>query len=148
MGLLDFLFGGGEPDRPNFQPMQWPKKRPTETHPLGAQHISDDGAFGQHVVGESRYQHILEEICGGRTAEGADFLTTATLVPEPDNPYDANAVRVDVDGVAVGYLDRPTAKRYHETHSGSVICPAVVRGGWDRGEDDRGSFGVWLDARF
>jgi len=33
-------------------------------------------------------------------------LLKAMLVREPDNPYDANAVRVDVNGVKVGYVPR------------------------------------------
>lgn len=28
------------------------------------------------------------------------------LIPEPDNPYDKNAVRVDMDGLTVGYIKK------------------------------------------
>lgn len=31
---------------------------------------------------------------------------TATLVPEPENPNDPNAVRVDINGMTVGYIGR------------------------------------------
>jgi hypothetical protein len=31
------------------------------------------------------------------------------LVPEPRNQHDANAVRVDIDQMPVGYLTKPTA---------------------------------------
>lgn len=32
-------------------------------------------------------------------------------MPEPRNPHDANAMRVDVDQMQVGYLTRPDAAR-------------------------------------
>jgi len=64
---------------------------------------------------------------------------TAVLVPEPKNPHDGNAVRVDVlvDGqsLKVGYLSRENAKSY-QLHlvelqrQGKVgMCPARVTGG-------------------
>jgi hypothetical protein len=31
---------------------------------------------------------------------------TLTLVPEPDNQYDAHAIRVDADGVDIGYIPK------------------------------------------
>ncbi len=34
-----------------------------------------------------------------------------TLVRDPGNPYDSNAVRVDVDGEHLGHIDRRTAER-------------------------------------
>jgi hypothetical protein len=34
--------------------------------------------------------------------------STATLVPEPHNPHDSNAVRVDVAGEHIGYVPKGT----------------------------------------
>ncbi|SRR6266568_181651 len=52
------------------------------------------------VVGESFYQEALERVGGGRCSQGPRFrLITATLVREPHNRYDANAVRVDAGGL-------------------------------------------------
>ena len=62
------------------------------------------------VVGESHYQDALEEICGGRTKYDVYKRVKATLIPEDDNPVDPLAVRVEIEGRTVGYLN----KRKHD----------------------------------
>lgn len=103
------------------------------------------------VVGESHYQDALHEICGGRTSDGADHLCTASLVPEPDNIYDENAVAVVIDGQKVGHLAKPMARGlqpvllwWHSTKGSPLTCPARIVGGWRRG-DDVGNFGVRIE---
>lgn len=44
---------------------------------------------------------------------GAEIRLAAALVPDPTNPYDKRAVAVFVDGLHVGYMERPDAARYH-----------------------------------
>jgi hypothetical protein len=90
------------------------------------------------VVGESNYQRALAEAAGGRAA-GPDFEdqvpVQAVLVPEPDNQYDSNAVRVDIRGHTVGYLARETALAYQPVlgwlrRRGELgWCPARIAGG-------------------
>jgi hypothetical protein len=72
--------------------------------------------------------------------------------PEPDNPYDADAVRVmsaDGDGL-FGYLSRDRAKQYKrvltrcEEAKLTVTCAAVLRGG----VGDAPNLGIWLDLAF
>lgn len=86
------------------------------------------------VVGESSYQDTLRTL---------PTIFTAMLVPQPDNPYDRNAVAViTTDGRIVGYLARDVAKSYHARlvrHSDSVTCPAKLIGGGAK------SIGVVLD---
>jgi len=65
----------------------------------------------------------------------------AHLVPEPDNPFDANAISVRINGNVVGYLERPVAAEYRQvihriTASGAVATTrasvwAVRRKEWD-----------------
>ena len=106
------------------------------------------GAFAVPVVGESHHQTDIEGICGGRTEAGVEHPCEALLIPEHDNRYDSHAVRVEIDGLKVGYLARPDAKDFrHKYGSSPMSCAAVVRGGWDRGGDDQGHFGVYLDLR-
>lgn len=63
------------------------------------------------IAGTSYYQDELEVIAGGRSFAGTRRrLLTVTLIREPDNPYDENAVRVDAAGVAVGHLPRGTRR--------------------------------------
>lgn len=103
------------------------------------------------VVGEARYQVHLESCSGGRTETGARMpLVTAELIAEPDNPYDRNAIRVDVGGGCVGYIAREETGRFHpvlrslSAEGRRATCRAWLTGGWDRGGDDRGNFGIVL----
>lgn len=109
------------------------------------------GSFANDIVGESYYQRWIERVVGGRTRESARFETTAVLVPEDDNRHDENAVRVDIAGGTVGHLSREIAPIYRVWllvtygHVQPATCPALIVGGWDRGEGDFGYFGVKLD---
>lgn len=113
--------------------------------------LGGPGTYSLNVVGESNYQAGLEWICGGRSARGADKAAEATLTLEDDNPADAQAVRVDIRGRTVGYLDRQKARafRKHLSICGlrgeTFYCEAKIVGGWDNGGGDVGHFGVRLD---
>ena len=102
------------------------------------------------VVGEASYQPVFEAICGGKCESGYDLAVVAALVPEPTNPYDKNAVMVQVNGASVGYLSRADAIAYGPVvakagrHS-AVLAHARIVGGWKRGKRDEGHFGIWLD---
>lgn len=97
------------------------------------------------VVGESHYQRELEEIAGGRTEDGVDLSVDAELVPQDDNPHDQNAVAVQVNGTIVGFLPREQAAAYRCAGRGREKHGARIVGGWYRGRDDRGHFGVKLE---
>lgn len=112
--------------------------------------VPQDGRY-LDVVGESRCQSVLEVAAEGRSVDGArqpDHI--GVLLPEPTNVYDANAVRVFLPAGRVGYLSRDDAVRYRATIDelaarGQVLAArASITGGWDRGDGDRGSFGVVL----
>jgi hypothetical protein len=112
--------------------------------------VIGDGDFEMNVVGESHHQDEIEKLAGGRTKTSAHVECVATLIPEPDNPHDPNAVLVEVNGAIVGYLSRDIAPLFNaalaRTGCGSATCAAVIVGGWSRGKSDRGSFGVKLNA--
>jgi hypothetical protein len=114
--------------------------------------LAGDGGFGFEVVGEAHCQEALEDICGGRTESGVEHECVALLVHDNGNEYDANAVAIFVGGLRVGYLPRTVAKRYRESmcslnpRRAAVGCRAIIRGGWDRGGDDVGHFGIALDV--
>lgn len=103
------------------------------------------------AVGESYYQDALARVCGGKTYDGHQHPCIATLVPEPHNPYDRNAVGIYVDGQKVGHLSRSDAAAYQPllarlANDGVVgTCTAMIVGGWDRGAGDEGHFGIRLD---
>lgn len=108
------------------------------------------GEFPLACVGESHYQAAFERSCGGRTEDGESRDVVAVLVLDDENPYDSDAVRVEVQGHVVGYLSRQDARAYRELLSAancsdSLECLGVIRGGWDRGPRDRGHYGIYLD---
>ena len=113
--------------------------------------VPGPGDFGIEVVGESSYQEALSHICGGRTESGHDLTTDALLIPEDDNPVDEKAIRVDIAGRCVGYISREHARQLRRKmrEEGVQKCALRVkvriRGGWDRGADDVGLFGVTVD---
>jgi hypothetical protein len=77
-----------------------------------------DGYDTLEVVGESHYQDALWRIVGGLRGDPIRFDTQAVLVPEPDNPYDQNAIQVRIDGAPVGYLSR---------HDAAIYLPGLLR---------------------
>ena len=113
--------------------------------------IRGSGNFACEVVGESKYQANIEHIVGGRSEESAEVRKRALLVLEDDNRHDGKAVCVRIDGLRVGYLSREMARGYRSQLRKQGVplanywCEAVIVGGWDRGPDDRGYFGVRLD---
>lgn len=108
--------------------------------------IEGNGEFSFEIVGESHYQDALEAICGGKTKNSIERYCVAYLLPEPDNPYDRNAVAVYINGLQVGYIDRQSARHMSKAMNGRVTTlDAVIVGGWRRMNGDEGSFGVKLD---
>lgn len=99
------------------------------------------------VVGESSYQKHLAKLKGDYEH---DLKVTAVLVPEPSNPHDPNAVRIDIAGKPVGYLPRELACEC--TLKTPAQCSAKIVGGFlfDNEEAreegrDRAHYGVKLN---
>lgn len=113
--------------------------------------IKGNGTYSVPVVGEASYRTNFEALFGERCSTGIKTECRATLVPEPSNKYDKNAVQVMIDNTLVGYLDRDSARRVVESlqrtnRIGAIVkVPALVKGGWYRGPDDQGEFGMWID---
>jgi hypothetical protein len=65
----------------------------------------------------------------------SDRHVPAVLDPEPDNPHDANAVRVLIDGCMVGRLPREMALERHALMTElaatkqRLVCAALIVGG-------------------
>lgn len=130
--------------------MSWWRKQQSGTPAAAPRQVFLDGSHRVEVRGESNYQEALERACGGRCEAGHSLAVTATLVCEPTNPYDSNAVKVLVGGRLVGYVAResavvlaPVLSRL-ESRGATATCAGTVVGGWDRGGADRGHFGIWL----
>jgi hypothetical protein len=103
------------------------------------------------VVGESLHQDALLTLSGGRRPYGGvDLDAVARLELDLDDPVETMVVRVVVDDVCVGHLRLDEARAYARlverasSRHGRATCAARIRGGWDRGGDDVGLFGVVL----
>jgi len=130
------------------------KKRRTALVPAAAvpsgRHIVGLGGFPRSIVGESFCQEALAKLCGGHNREGHELEVFAALIPEPGNPYDPNAVQVQIAGMAVGYLSKDDAPRYlaalmEAGLSGQAVAvQARIVGGWRTNQHDAGHFGVKL----
>lgn len=95
-----------------------------------------------NIVGEQSYQNNLKKIAGPKEEESKFFECYAKVSSEPFNQHDKNAVKVEINGLLVGYLSRGEAAKL----AGKVVnktVPAVIDGGWDDG-DSIGSYGVKL----
>ncbi|WP_146060480.1 HIRAN domain-containing protein [Amycolatopsis sp. CA-128772] len=111
--------------------------------------LPDDGRL--NVVGESYYQEALRLVAGGK-ASGTTFddhlAAVAVLVPEPENPWDEHAVRVDVlvgnRSLKVGYLSSSWAEDYQpellklKAEGALGTCPARITGGGEK------HYGIYL----
>lgn len=66
------------------------------------------------VVGEAYRDDEVIAVIGRRPKvdEEVELREIATLIPEPDNPYDKNAVSVRIKVHLVGYMSKDDAKRY------------------------------------
>ena len=115
------------------------------------------GSVVMDVGGESHYQHNLESIAGPKNEVGYNLAVDVVLIREPDNEFDSNAIAVyaaaqapGAEAVKVGYVARETAvglapaidRRNGEGET--VGLEGAIRGGWDRGGDDVGYFGISL----
>ena len=72
------------------------------------------GKFDFELVGAEYYQAEHQHLVGYNRGKQFDGLPlTAMLIPEGSNRLDNTAVRVDVDGLTVGYLSLVDSKGYH-----------------------------------
>ena len=108
----------------------------------GANPALSNASYNYNIVGEQSYQNNLKKIAGPKEEESKFFECYAKVSSEPFNQYDKNAVKVEINGLLVGYLSRGEAAKL----AGKVInktVPAVIDGGW-KDEESTGSYGVKL----
>ncbi len=103
------------------------------------------------VVEEEDHQEVLERLAGGRSESGAMKQVVALLTREPDHPHDKDAIRVDIDGETVGYIEKWNAKSIQplmqrlEREGRPAWVRGTIVGGWDHDQGDE-SFRVRLDS--
>lgn len=110
--------------------------------------VAGFGTFEVRVVGTAFHQQSLASICGDRRPDGHLVKVMAVLKCEDTNHHDPQAVRVEIAGIRIGYLSRANARLFRRQFSRQEIhCDARISGGWDRGGNEAGHFGVRLDLR-
>jgi len=120
---------------------------------------SDDGdgeVIELEIVGESYRQEALAGIAGPKEPDGKLERVGVSLRCDPQNPYDANAIRVEVMGQHVAFVSRSQAAvlapAITTTCRGVLEARGMIVGGWlDRsgGVVSEGHYGirVWLTQR-
>lgn len=103
------------------------------------------------IVGENSYQDALKSIAGAKGQESKCMFIGAVVEHEPSNPYDANAMRVSINGKTVGYFSKAHAAKMRQSMLQKNISlntklniPAVIVGGW-RNSHSEGHYGVKLN---
>jgi hypothetical protein len=104
------------------------------------------------IVGESHYQGAIKSLAGPNDEHVRNKEYRAFLVPEDNNPYDNKAVRVDIEGMTVGYLSRDDAPSFRRRLAAKKLagqitaCKAWVIGG--RGPNgEKWSYGICLGIK-
>jgi hypothetical protein len=96
--------------------------------------IDISGSERIEVVGESFYRPALRELSHQGDGSPAGASLRASLVCDPTNPYDQNAVKVMIGGSHVGHLSRELAALVTEPIAGlmrdhgAVECAAEIHG--------------------
>jgi hypothetical protein len=151
LGFLRRLLGGGQ--QQPYRRSGWsPEQRPGWMR-QGMEVQLYDGRENLEVVGEASYQDNLWRVVGGHGASNdrVRLEVYAVLVAETDNPYDANAISVWIQGLRVGYLSREDARRYRpgllaleRKHGKPIALAGAIVGGGMRA-DGPGRLGVFFD---
>lgn len=113
--------------------------------------ISGSGDFATHAVGESHHQAALAGLAKHAECPRDGLPFRAQLVPDPDNRFDPDAVKVQIAGQQVGYLSRDDAALFHDMmhddgcDGWAAEVVAIILGGFVHRDGTRASYGVRLD---
>ena len=110
MGLLSWLFGEGKktPSIVKSNGVGESKKTPPVEKP------NVGGTFSSYAIGHPHHQDALKSIFSDRTPENNEKLVEAILVIDDANPYNSQAVRVNIQGQTVAYLNDGNAKQFRK----------------------------------
>jgi hypothetical protein len=92
--------------------------------------LAASGDYDFAIDGEAENQTALDEICGGRTAEGHEQEADCLLAP-----YSDGSVRVEIEDRVVGWLSPAHAGEYAEAMGRQNLarratsCRALITGG-------------------
>jgi hypothetical protein len=133
-----------------------PERTRSISHDELVDHFEVDGVDVRlvelEIVGERYRQDALAAIAGPKGVEGRRLFVGALLRCEPTHEDDAHALRVEVMGQLVGYVDRVQAEllspAIQRTCAGTLEARGVIVGGWKGEVNDRHyDIRVWITTR-
>lgn len=135
-----------------FRPLKQPKiaAKPVLASQYGWPPL---GEYEFEVVGESFYQPVLKALHDTVAGTDEEPTGTAVLVPENDNPHDASAVRVTVQGLTIGYLSANDARSFRRRLVSKKIglvatsCGVLITGGYMLRDGQQAHYGAQLDMK-
>lgn len=148
----------GSTEFSHYAPTEEMAKKTAELHlkmgrmpPLGLVELAPAIDEPFDIVGESKFQTEIESIAGPKTVDGANVQIPAFLMPEPENPFDPNAVAIVIADKTVGYLSRDDNEEFLEflkdTGASGAFCGGIIEGGWKNSRSE-GHFCVRLDIEW
>lgn len=108
----------------------------------------DEDKYWLRAAGTSFRTAVFEELFG-RPRDGVCKEVQVDMIAEPENKYDENAIRIEIDGFHVGYVNRNDAELYQRhvlKAGGKMSCYAMVIGGYTEPSGKQGHFGLRLAA--
>ena len=102
--------------------------------------------YPYEVVGESFHADSFRLLMAGQ--QGTIFPCRAQLVPEANNPYDAQAVLVKIAKLPVGHLSRGDAAKYRAAYGDARrTVSGVIKGGTSADPGQGTGYGVLLKLK-
>lgn len=75
-------------------------------------------------------EKLISTAQGKRIFKYSFFDLFPVIIPEPNNPHDRNALRVDINGVKVGYISRDENVQIAQLlRNGNCTLSATIKGG-------------------
>lgn len=108
------------------------------------------GTFEYDIVGEAvNREHLLNLISKYEAQTIGELLLDALLVPEPENLFDQNAVKVLIENKPVGYIPKNESGEFKKIFQDSNVIAIKVdaRIGWDKNSTNP-LIGVRLDLNW
>ena len=109
--------------------------------------------FAFDIVGESNYQPTLKALRGDPDDPAMDGIGTALIVPENDNSYDNQAVKVMVQNLTIGYFAKEDARSFRKRLAAMKLgtsvtsCGVQITGGHTLRNGETAHFGARLDIK-
>lgn len=95
-----------------------PPKPETESHKVAGVTHHLEAFYALRVENDdyrrSKRELVEEGMIGERIWQYEFFPVEVELVPEPENPYDPEAIKVEVDGHCIGYIKKGSCAHVHK----------------------------------